>query len=53
LATGGRVVVIGSRGTVEIDPRNAIGREATILGMLIFNATEWEQRVSTLPSVPD
>ena len=42
LATGGRVVVIGSRGTVEIDPRNAIGREATILGMLIFNATEWE-----------
>jgi len=42
LATGGRVVVIGSRGTVEIDPRNAIGREATILGMLILNATEWE-----------
>ncbi len=42
LASGGRVVVIGSRGTVEINPRDAIGREATILGMLIFNATERE-----------
>ena len=43
LATGGRVVVIGSRGTVEVDPRDAIGREATILGMIVFNATEREK----------
>ena len=42
LATGGRAVVIGSRGTVEIDPRDAIGREAAILGMSVFNATERE-----------
>jgi len=42
LANGGRVVVIGSRGTVEVDPRDAIGREAAILGMSIFNATERE-----------
>ena len=33
LARFGRVVVIGSRGTVEIDPREAMAREATILGM--------------------
>jgi len=42
LASGGRVVVIGSRGTVEINPRDAISREATVMGMLIFNATERE-----------
>jgi NADPH2:quinone reductase len=42
LATGGRVVVIGSRGTVEVNPRDAIGREAAILGMSVFNATERE-----------
>jgi NADPH2:quinone reductase len=42
LAKGGRVVVIGSRGTVEINPRDAIGREAVILGMSVFNATERE-----------
>lgn len=42
LATGGRVVLVGSRGTVEIDPRKAMGREAAILGMTLFNASEAE-----------
>ena len=42
LATGGRVVVIGSRGTVEIDPRDAMGKESAILGMTLYNATEKE-----------
>ncbi len=42
LAKAGRVVVIGSRGTVEINPRDAIGREAAILGMSVLNATERE-----------
>jgi NADPH2:quinone reductase len=37
LARGGRVIVIGSRGTVEINPRDAMRREATIRGMLLFN----------------
>lgn len=43
LAKGGRVVVIGSRGTAEIDPRDAMGREAAILGMTLYNATEKER----------
>jgi NADPH2:quinone reductase len=43
LATGGRVVVVGSRGRIEIDPRDAMGREASILGMTLFNATEKER----------
>jgi NADPH2:quinone reductase len=44
LAAGGRVVVIGSRGTVTIDPRLTIGREASVLGMYIWGATEKETR---------
>ena len=42
LATKGRVVIIGSRGRVEIDPRNAMSREATILGMTLYNADDRE-----------
>jgi NADPH:quinone reductase len=37
LARYGRVVVIGSRGSVEINPRDAMSREADIRGMLLFN----------------
>ena len=37
LAPNGCVVVIGSRGPVEIDPRNAMIREADIRGMLLSN----------------
>ena len=42
LAKGGRVVVIGSRGRVEIDPRQAMARDGTILGMSLFNASDKE-----------
>jgi len=42
LAKGGRVVVIGSRGTVEIDPRETMGRDAAILGMTLFNISPRE-----------
>jgi len=40
LTLGGRVVVIGSRGKIEIDPREAMVRDATIAGMLLFNISE-------------
>ena len=42
VARGGRVVVIGSRGAVEITPRLAMAREAAVLGMMLFNATPLE-----------
>jgi len=45
LAKRGRVVVIGSRGKVEIDPRAAMSRDSSILGMSLMNATE-EERAS-------
>jgi NADPH2:quinone reductase len=40
VARGGRVVVVGNRGTIEIDPRQAMTREASIHGMTLFNASE-------------
>jgi NADPH2:quinone reductase len=40
LATRGRVVVIGNRGRVEIDARQAMGRDASILGMTLFNISD-------------
>ena len=42
LAENGRVVIIGSRGTIEIDPRDTMGKNASILGMSLFN-TQPEQ----------
>jgi NADPH2:quinone reductase len=44
LARKGRVVVIGSRGKIEIDPRETMGREADILGLMLFGATPIEHR---------
>jgi NADPH2:quinone reductase len=42
LAKGGRVAIIGSRGPVEINPRDAMGRDAVMLGVQLGNATEKE-----------
>jgi len=40
LSKHGRVVVVGNRGRAEIDARQAMSRDAAILGMTLFNATE-------------
>lgn len=42
LARFGRLVVIGSRDTAEIDPRDLMSRDGAILGMSLFNASERE-----------
>ena len=42
VAPGGRIVVIGNRGTIEINPRDAMAREASILGLILWAATEPE-----------
>lgn len=44
LALHGRVMVVGNRGRVEIDPRKMMARDGTILGMTMFNATADERR---------
>jgi NADPH:quinone reductase len=43
-AKKGRVAVIGSRGTIEINPRDAMGREADIRGVTLMAASEQEYR---------
>ncbi len=45
LAMGGRAVIVGNRGTVEINPRDAMGREGTIYGMTLW-ATSPEDMAS-------
>ena len=42
LAKFGRVVIIGSRGAVTIDPRKTMGKDASIHGMTLFNITPAE-----------
>jgi NADPH2:quinone reductase len=42
LARKGRVIVIGNRGTIEIDPRLTMGKDADIRGMMLFNTSPAE-----------
>ena len=42
LAQRGRVVVVGSRGTVEINPRDIMLRDAAVIGMLLWKTPERE-----------
>jgi NADPH2:quinone reductase len=42
LAKNGRVVVVGNRGTIEINPRDLMSRDAQVLGMTLFNANAAE-----------
>jgi NADPH2:quinone reductase len=40
LALHGRIVIVGSRGSVEVNPRDAMGRDADICGMTLFNVND-------------
>ena len=40
LALRGRVVVVGNRGTIEINPRDAMSRDGAILSMTLFNLSD-------------
>jgi NADPH2:quinone reductase len=42
LAPKGRVVIVGSRGAIEITPRDTRARDAAILGMALWTATAGE-----------
>ncbi len=39
VAMHGRIVVIGNRGTIEINPRGAMNKNAAIIGMALFHAS--------------
>jgi NADPH2:quinone reductase len=40
LAMFGRIVIVGSRGSLEFTPRQAMTKDATIFGMSLFNSTQ-------------
>ena len=42
VARFGRIVVIGNRGSIEINPRGAMGKDATITGLALFNSSPAE-----------
>ena len=44
LAKKGRVAVIGNRGTIEINPRDIMSREADVRGVTLFATSEQEAR---------
>lgn len=46
LAFGGRVTIVGCRGSVEINPRDTMAKESSIVGVSLFSATK-EERAET------
>jgi len=42
MAKGGRLVIIGSRGRIEIDPRKAMSKELNLHGLMLMNASAEE-----------
>jgi len=40
VGSGGKVIIVGSRGPVEVNPRDAMMREARVIGLMLFAATE-------------
>lgn len=44
LAKKGRVAVVGNRGTIEINPRDAMARESDIRGVTLVSTSEQEYR---------
>lgn len=46
----GRTIVVGSRGTVTLDPRDMMGREASVTGVALLTATpeEWSEITSAI-----
>lgn len=42
LARGGCVAVVGSRGPVQVNPRDTMSREVSVVGVMLFGSTEEE-----------
>lgn len=44
LAVGGRVTIVGCRGSIEINPRDTMAKESSIMGVALFLATPEETK---------
>jgi len=45
ISKGGRLVIIGNRGTIEFDPRLTMTKDVTVHGMSLFNVVEEDLKV--------
>lgn len=50
IAAEGRIVVVGSRGEITIDPRLTMGKESSVLGMAVWHMTETD-RIESLSAI--
>ncbi|XP_069837550.1 zeta-crystallin-like [Dendropsophus ebraccatus] len=50
LSSGGRVVIVGCRGSIEINPRDTMMKESSIIGVSLFSSTkdEWKEAAAAL-----
>ncbi|XP_063283298.1 quinone oxidoreductase [Pelobates fuscus] len=46
LSSGGRVVIVGSRGPIEINPRDTMLKESSIIGVSLFSESKEERNES-------
>ena len=46
LAPSGRVVVVGSRGPIQVNPRDTMRNESSVLGVMLFHASKEELKES-------
>jgi len=46
IAPRGRIVVVGNRGAIDINPRAIMVKDATVTGMMLLNVTPDEMRVA-------
>ncbi|XP_045147798.1 quinone oxidoreductase isoform X2 [Echinops telfairi] len=44
LSNGGRVIIVGSRGPIEINPRDTMAKESSIIGVALYSSTKEEFR---------
>lgn len=42
LSYGGRVIVVGNRGSIEISPRDTMAKESSIIGVALYSSTKEE-----------
>ncbi|XP_006888665.1 PREDICTED: quinone oxidoreductase isoform X1 [Elephantulus edwardii] len=42
LSYGGRVIIVGSRGPIEINPRDTMAKESSIIGVSLYSSTKEE-----------
>ncbi|XP_075688959.1 quinone oxidoreductase [Rhinoderma darwinii] len=50
LSSGGRVIIIGCRGPIEINPRDTMAKESSIIGVSLFSSTQddWKEAGAAL-----